>query len=133
MTPPACRESETAPAYNAAMPRILYQCKLLHGPYRPPRLHVGARAECHLRGTVVITSWTDAKISWPRCLPVASKGHPSLLLDDELARAVRTEAAAAVGYLPLGHERRCRHALAECPRRDPDEQPPNPSMDSLTA
>jgi hypothetical protein len=26
------------------------------------------------------------------------KGHPALLLDDELARAVRTEAKAAVGF-----------------------------------
>jgi hypothetical protein len=102
MTPPACRESATAPAYNAAMPRIPYKYKLLHVPYRPPRLQVGARTDGNLRGIVVITSWTEAKISWLRCLLVASKGHPSLLLDDELARAVRTEAAAAVGYLPLG-------------------------------
>jgi hypothetical protein len=51
-----------------------------------------------MRGTVVVTSWTSACISWPRCLPVASKGHPGLLLDDELARAVRTESAAAVRY-----------------------------------
>jgi hypothetical protein len=29
---------------------------------------------------------------------VNSKGHPALLLDDELARAVRSEAAAAVRY-----------------------------------
>ena len=33
-----------------------------------------------------------------RCLPVGTKGHPSLLLDDELARAVRTEAAAAIRF-----------------------------------
>jgi hypothetical protein len=78
------------------MPRIPAKCRLLHGPHRPPRLHVGDRADCNLPGTVVITSWTGAKISWPRCLPVNSKGHPGLLLDDELARAVRTEAAAAV-------------------------------------
>src|SRR5690349_21443994 len=80
------------------MPRILDKHRLLHGPYRSPSLHVGARTECNLLGTVVITSWTDARISWPRCLPVRTKGHPSLLLDDELARAVRTESAAAVCY-----------------------------------
>jgi hypothetical protein len=72
------------------------KCRLLHGPYRPPRLRVGARTDCNVRGTVVITSWADARISWPRCRPLEGKGHPSLLVDDELARAVRTEAAAAV-------------------------------------
>jgi hypothetical protein len=80
------------------MPRIPYKCRLFHAPYRPPRLHVGSRADCLMRGTVVITSWTDAKISWPRCWPLEGKSHPSLLVDDELARAVRTEAAAAVCY-----------------------------------
>jgi hypothetical protein len=42
-----------------------------------------------------ITRETSARISWPRCLPLNLKGQPALLLDDELARAVRTEAAAA--------------------------------------
>jgi hypothetical protein len=78
------------------MPPVPDKCRLLHGPYQAPALRVGDRTECLMRGAVVITSWTDAIISWPRCLPVASKGHPSLLLDAELARAVRTEAAAAV-------------------------------------
>jgi hypothetical protein len=88
-----------AAAYNRTMPRTIPdKCRLLHGPYRPPRLHVGARTDCLMRGTVVITSWTDARISWPRCLPLQTKGHPSLLLDDELARAVRTEAAAAIRF-----------------------------------
>jgi hypothetical protein len=50
-----------------------------------------------MRGTVVVTSWTDARISWPRCKR-QGKSHPSLLLDDELACAVRTESAAAVAY-----------------------------------
>ena len=49
-----------------------------------------------MRGMVVITSWTNARISWARCRRVECKSHPSLLLDGELARAVRTEAAAAV-------------------------------------
>ncbi len=77
------------------MPTIPDKHKLIFAPYRPPRLHVGDRTDCLMRGAVVITSWTAARISWPRCLPVASKGHASLLLDGELARAVRTEAAAA--------------------------------------
>jgi hypothetical protein len=73
--------------------------RLLHGPYRAPRLHVGDRALCLFRDCLVkVTGWTDARISWPRALPVGERGHPSLLVDDELARAIRTEAAVAVRY-----------------------------------
>jgi hypothetical protein len=77
------------------MPSIPDNCRLLHDPYRSPHLRVGDRAECLQPGNVFIQSSTDAHISRPLCLPVASKGHASLLLDGELARAVRTEAAAA--------------------------------------
>jgi hypothetical protein len=62
-------------------------------------LSVGDRATCLFKDCLVyVTGWTDAPISWPRCLPVGERGHPSLLVDDELARAVRTEAAAAVMF-----------------------------------
>jgi hypothetical protein len=48
---------------------------------------------------VVVTGWTDARISWPRCRPVdVPRTHPSLLVDDELARAVRQESADAVRF-----------------------------------
>jgi hypothetical protein len=78
--------------------RVDDRLRLLHGPYQAPSLRVGDRATCLYRdGDVVITSCTDARISWPRCLPVGRKGHPSLLVDDELARAVRMESAAAGG------------------------------------
>jgi hypothetical protein len=73
--------------------------RLLHGPYRAPKLHVGDRATCLYRDCdVVVTAWTDARISWPRALPVGRKGHPSILVNEELARAVRTEAAVAVCF-----------------------------------
>jgi hypothetical protein len=49
---------------------------------------------CLMRGTMSITSWTADGFSWPRCLPREGKSYPSLLADDELARAVRSEAAA---------------------------------------
>jgi hypothetical protein len=77
-----------------AMRETLDKQRLLHGPYRPPALRVGDRTDCLMRGTVIITSWTDARISWPRCRRPVGNSHPSLLLDTELARAVRTEAAA---------------------------------------
>jgi hypothetical protein len=45
--------------------------KLLHGPYQAPRLHVGERAACLFKDCdVVVTGWTDARITWPLCLPV---------------------------------------------------------------
>jgi hypothetical protein len=53
------------------------------------RLSAGDHTRCLMCGTVVITSWTDARISWPRCKRPADKSHPSLLLNEELARAVR--------------------------------------------
>ncbi len=80
------------------MPAIPEKCRLLHGPYEPPGLRRGDRARCHLRGDVRITSWADARISWSRCQVLKGRGGCGLLLDDELARAVRTESAAAVSY-----------------------------------
>ncbi len=70
---------------------------LLHGPYQPPRLQVGKRALCHLRDAlVVITSRTDAPISWPRCRALGHHGGSGLLLDGDLIRAVRCESAQAI-------------------------------------
>jgi hypothetical protein len=71
---------------------------LLFGPYKPPPLKRGDQAHCLFRDCeVVITSWTDATIPWPRCRPVGGPGGGSgLLVDEELARAVRHESAAAV-------------------------------------
>jgi hypothetical protein len=74
--------------------------KLMFGPYKAPPLRRGDRAFCLLRDCdVVITSWTDARIPWPRCRALDGTGGGSgLLLDEELARAVRHEAAGAVMY-----------------------------------
>jgi hypothetical protein len=72
--------------------------KLLHGPYRTPRLRVGDRAFCLLRDCeIVITSITDARIPWPRCRAVEGTGGGSgLWLGGDLAKAVKRESAAAV-------------------------------------
>jgi hypothetical protein len=74
--------------------------KLLFGPYQAPALRRGDRATCIFRdATVVITGWTDARIPWPRCRSLDSPGGRSgLLVDDELARAVRHESAATVKH-----------------------------------
>ena len=70
--------------------------KLLFGPYRAPPLKRGDRATCLVRDCeVIITSWTDAPIPWPQCRALADYrgGGWGLLVDEELARAVRHEAA----------------------------------------
>src|SRR5439155_19943359 len=66
-------------------------------PYQAPRLKVGDRATCLIRDCdIEIKSWTDAPIPWPRGLPIGGRGQPRLLVNEELARAIRTEAAVAV-------------------------------------
>jgi hypothetical protein len=74
--------------------------KLLFGPYTAPPHKRGDRATCLFRDcTVVITAWTDALIPWPRCRALDARGGGSgLLVDEELARAVRHESAAAIKY-----------------------------------
>jgi hypothetical protein len=76
------------------------RAKLLFGPYKAPPLKRGDRTACLFRDcTVVITGWTDARIPWPRCRTLDGPGGGSgLLVDDELARAVRHESAGAVKH-----------------------------------
>jgi hypothetical protein len=71
----------------------------LNGPYTPPPLRKGDRTHCLLRDCdVVITSWSNGRIPWPRCRALHSRGGSGILLDEELARAVRQESALAIGY-----------------------------------
>lgn len=74
------------------------RCRLLRGPYRVPALKRGERAFCLFRGcVVVVTGLTDAPIQWPRCCTLDPPGGGrGLLVDDELARAVRSESALAL-------------------------------------
>ena len=71
-------------------------------PALPPVLKVrrGDRAFCIFKDCdVVVTGWTDARISWPRCRRLdVPRSHPSLLVNEELARAIRHESAAAVCF-----------------------------------
>jgi hypothetical protein len=71
--------------------------KLHFGPYRTPVLRVGDRVPCLVRDCdVVITGWTDGCIPWPRGAPVGRRSGPGIVVEEELARAVRQESAAAV-------------------------------------
>jgi hypothetical protein len=74
--------------------------KLLFGPYKPPALRTGDRVMCLYRDQEVrIIGWTAARIPWPLCraFEVRGGGH-GLLVDEELARAIRQESAAAIKY-----------------------------------
>jgi hypothetical protein len=72
----------------------------LSGLYKPPALKVGARAVCLYRDAqVVVYGWSAGRIPWPLCYPAHTRAAgKGLLLDEELARAVRKESAAAIRY-----------------------------------
>jgi hypothetical protein len=78
----------------------LERIQLLFGPYKAPALKRGDRAFCLVRDyPVVVIGWSDARISWPRCLPLdPPRCGRGLLIDDELVRAIRHESATAVAY-----------------------------------
>jgi hypothetical protein len=79
--------------------RVPDKFRLLHGPYEPPALRKGDRTVCAYRDAdVVVTAWSDGRISWPRCRAIGHRGGSGLLVDEELARAIRTESAAALEY-----------------------------------
>jgi hypothetical protein len=82
------------------MPQPIDPHQLHHGPYRLPALRRGDRSTCLYRDSdVVITGWSNGRISWPRCRRLDTRGGGSgLLVDEELARAIRLESSLALQY-----------------------------------
>jgi hypothetical protein len=74
--------------------------RLLYGPYEPRALKVGDRAMClYLVARVVIYGWSVARLPWPLCYHAGTRAFgKGLLVDEELARAIRLESAVAVGH-----------------------------------
>jgi len=73
--------------------------RLLYGPYVPPRLGRGDRAFCLYRDCEVrITSWSDGRIPWPKCIPAHVRSMPILLVTDMLLEAIRRESSLALQY-----------------------------------
>src|SRR4051794_39889389 len=72
-------------------------CKLLFGPYRPPRCKLGQVVQCQVRGDVPVKRVSAGRIPWPVTCGKA-RGRPSLIVFGGLAEAVRAEAAIAVAY-----------------------------------
>jgi hypothetical protein len=67
----------------------------LLGHYRTPRVRYGQTVRCLIRGEVEVVGLHDAPIPWP----VGKRGrHQALVVFKDLAKAVRREAAQAVGY-----------------------------------
>jgi hypothetical protein len=85
-----------ASPYKVRMPLRPF---LVAGPYRPPRLKIGDRTTCLYRDrNVIVTGLSSAPIQWPRCCAVDVGGHPGLLVEEVLLRAIRPESAMALRY-----------------------------------
>ena len=68
----------------------------LHGTYRTPRFRIGAKVTCQVRGELRIVGVSEGRIPWP--LGNGRRGARSLVVDGDLARAIRRESVSAICY-----------------------------------
>ena len=69
-----------------------------NGPYYPPQVQIGDEVECARFGLVSVLGWSEAPLPWPLCRNGRCKGgRASLVLFEDLARAVRVESPTVVG------------------------------------
>ncbi len=74
-------------------------CRLLHGPYHAPPLRVGDREACLVRDCLcAVTGYSAGRIPWPMGVAVGGRSAPGFIVNEELARAVRSEAAKALRW-----------------------------------
>ena len=69
----------------------------LAGPYQTPRYRIGRSVQCQVRGEMKITGTSDGRIPWPMG-KVKGLNLPTLVVYQDLAKALRVESAAAVLY-----------------------------------
>ena len=67
------------------------------GPYCAPRVQIGDRLECEIRGELVVGRWSGGPITWPQAKNPKGGGW-MLIVCDDLARAVRQESNIAVAH-----------------------------------
>jgi hypothetical protein len=70
------------------------RCKLLFGPYEPPRTRRGKFLVCEWRGTVKVGDYSEGPIPWP----VKWGTRHSLILCGDLVEAVKQESEVAVAH-----------------------------------
>ena len=71
----------------------------LLGDYPTTLVEIGERVYCkYPRRLCYVTSFTKAPIPWQRCAVRGQHGGSGLLVGPALARAIRTESAAAIMY-----------------------------------
>lgn len=69
---------------------------LVGGPYKPPAVAIGDTLRCKLKGDLKVSGFTDAPIPWPVGRLPGGRGQSSLVVRDDLARAIKCESVAAV-------------------------------------
>src|SRR6266566_1286852 len=74
---------------------ISARVRLQFGPYRTPRIKIGAVIMDEVRGPVTIVGLSKARIPWP---VLHARNHRTVALYGALATAVRRESAVAVAY-----------------------------------